>query len=91
VITGFVEREALAVAELRDGVLVPAGLVKLGLARICGSASSGCAPGPRPIRALSQCDRSCSPGFGISGAPAPAGFGTAYSCPSGERSAATRL
>jgi ATP-dependent DNA ligase len=32
VITGFVEREAVAVAELRDGVLVPAGLVKFGLA-----------------------------------------------------------
>jgi bifunctional non-homologous end joining protein LigD len=31
VITGFVEREAVAVAELRDGVLVPAGLVKFGL------------------------------------------------------------
>jgi bifunctional non-homologous end joining protein LigD len=32
VITGFVEREAIAVAELRDGVLMPAGLVKFGLA-----------------------------------------------------------
>jgi hypothetical protein len=32
VITGYVEREAVAVAELRDGVLVPAGLVKFGLA-----------------------------------------------------------
>jgi bifunctional non-homologous end joining protein LigD len=32
VITGFVEHEAVAVAEMRDGVLVPAGLVKFGLA-----------------------------------------------------------
>jgi len=32
VITGYIEREALAVAELRDGVLVPARLVKFGLA-----------------------------------------------------------
>jgi bifunctional non-homologous end joining protein LigD len=32
VITGFVEREAVALAELRDGVLVPAGLVQFGLA-----------------------------------------------------------
>jgi bifunctional non-homologous end joining protein LigD len=32
VITGYIEREAVAVAELRDGVLVPAGLVKFGLA-----------------------------------------------------------
>jgi bifunctional non-homologous end joining protein LigD len=32
VITGVVEREAVAVAEWRDGVLVPAGLVKFGLA-----------------------------------------------------------
>ena len=31
-ITGFVEREAVAVAELRDGVLVPLGQVKFGLA-----------------------------------------------------------
>ena len=31
-ITGYIEREAVAVAELRDGVLVPAGLVKFGLA-----------------------------------------------------------
>jgi bifunctional non-homologous end joining protein LigD len=31
VITGSIEREAVAVAELRDGVLVPAGLVKFGL------------------------------------------------------------
>jgi hypothetical protein len=32
VITGYIEREAVAVAELRDGELVPAGLVKFGLA-----------------------------------------------------------
>ena len=32
VISGYIEREAVAVAELRDGVLVPAGLVKFGLA-----------------------------------------------------------
>jgi ATP-dependent DNA ligase len=32
VITGFVEPEAVAVAQLRDGVLVPAGMVKFGLA-----------------------------------------------------------
>jgi bifunctional non-homologous end joining protein LigD len=32
VITGFAPREAVAVAELKDGVLVPAGLVKFGLA-----------------------------------------------------------
>jgi hypothetical protein len=32
VITGYIEREVLAVAELRDGVLVPAWLVKFGLA-----------------------------------------------------------
>jgi bifunctional non-homologous end joining protein LigD len=32
VITGFIEREAVAVAELRDGQLVPIGLVKFGLA-----------------------------------------------------------
>jgi ATP-dependent DNA ligase len=32
VVTGYIEREAIAVAELRDGVLVPAGLVKFGLA-----------------------------------------------------------
>jgi bifunctional non-homologous end joining protein LigD len=32
VITGFVGREAVAVAELRDGVLAAAGLVKFGLA-----------------------------------------------------------
>jgi hypothetical protein len=31
VITGFIEREAVAVAEQRDGQLVPAGLVKFGL------------------------------------------------------------
>ena len=31
-ITGFVEREAVAVAELQDGVLVLVGLVKFGLA-----------------------------------------------------------
>lgn len=32
VITGYIEREAVAVAELKDGALVPAGLVKFGLA-----------------------------------------------------------
>jgi bifunctional non-homologous end joining protein LigD len=32
VITGYIEREAVAVAEWRDGKLVPAGLVKFGLA-----------------------------------------------------------
>jgi bifunctional non-homologous end joining protein LigD len=32
VITGYIEREVVAVAELKDGVLVPAGLVKFGLA-----------------------------------------------------------
>jgi ATP-dependent DNA ligase len=32
VITGYIEREAVAVAELKDGVLVPVGLVKFGLA-----------------------------------------------------------
>jgi bifunctional non-homologous end joining protein LigD len=32
VITGYIEREAVAVAEWRDGQLVPAGLVKFGLA-----------------------------------------------------------
>jgi hypothetical protein len=32
VITGFIEREAVAVVELRDGELVAAGLVKFGLA-----------------------------------------------------------
>ena len=32
VITGFVEHEAVAVAELRDGKLSPVGLVKFGLA-----------------------------------------------------------
>ena len=31
-ITGYIEREAVAVSELKDGVLVPAGLVKFGLA-----------------------------------------------------------
>ena len=31
-IIGYIEREAVAVAQLRDGVLVPAGLVKFGLA-----------------------------------------------------------
>ena len=32
VITGYIEREAVAVAELKDGVLVPVGPVKFGLA-----------------------------------------------------------
>jgi hypothetical protein len=32
VITGYIERDAVAVAELKDGVLVPVGLVKFGLA-----------------------------------------------------------
>jgi hypothetical protein len=32
IITGYIEREAVAVAEWRDGELVPAGLVKFGLA-----------------------------------------------------------
>ena len=32
VITGYIEREAVAVFELKDGVLVPTGLVKFGLA-----------------------------------------------------------
>ena len=32
VITGYIEREAVAVAEQRDGELVPVGLVKFGLA-----------------------------------------------------------
>jgi bifunctional non-homologous end joining protein LigD len=32
VITGYIEHEAVAVAELQDGVLVPAGLVKFGRA-----------------------------------------------------------
>lgn len=32
VITGYIGREAVAVAELKDGVLVPVGLVKFGLA-----------------------------------------------------------
>lgn len=32
VITGYIEREAVAVAELKDGLLVPVGLVKFGLA-----------------------------------------------------------
>jgi bifunctional non-homologous end joining protein LigD len=32
VITGYIEHEAVAVAELKDGVLMPAGLVKFGLA-----------------------------------------------------------
>lgn len=32
VITGFIEREAVAIAELRDGVLLPVGQVKFGLA-----------------------------------------------------------
>jgi ATP-dependent DNA ligase len=33
VVTGYIEHEAVAVAEWRDGELVPAGLVKFGLAR----------------------------------------------------------
>ena len=33
VISGYIEREAVAVAELRDGELFPAGLVKFGLGR----------------------------------------------------------
>jgi hypothetical protein len=33
VITGYIEREALAVAEMCDGVLAPAGLAKFDLAR----------------------------------------------------------
>jgi hypothetical protein len=32
VIIGYIKREAIALAELRDGVLVPAGLVKFGIA-----------------------------------------------------------
>jgi len=55
VITGYIERDALAIAELRDGVLQPAGLVKFGLAgkglwqrldppRIGPSARSGIVP-----------------------------------------------
>ena len=31
VVTGYIEGEAVAVAELRDGALFPAGLVKFGL------------------------------------------------------------
>jgi bifunctional non-homologous end joining protein LigD len=50
VITGYIEREAVAVAELRGGALVPAGLVKFGLAgRICGRCSTGCAPVRRAV------------------------------------------
>jgi ATP-dependent DNA ligase len=45
VITGYIEREAVAVAELRRGVLMPAGLVKFGLA------GKGLWPRLAPLRA----------------------------------------
>ena len=85
VITGFVEREAVAVAELRDRVLVPVGQVKFGLAsRCCGSGSPRCATAPRPVPASSRCAPNCSPRSAMSGATVAAGFATACYCRSAE-------
>jgi hypothetical protein len=55
VVTGFASREAVAVAEMQDGMLMPAGLVKFGLAgkelwvrldrqRVCLETRSGLIP-----------------------------------------------
>jgi hypothetical protein len=51
VITGFGPRE-VAVAEMLDGVLVPAGMVSsLSAARICGSGFTNCRAAPPPVPA----------------------------------------
>jgi hypothetical protein len=59
VITGFIEHEAVAVAEGRNGELAPSGLVKFGLAG--GRVWIGCAPVPQAVAAWSRCAPSWSP------------------------------
>jgi len=67
-ITGFIELgagrlEAVAFAELQDGMLVPvAKSNSLSPARSGGSGSRGSAPVPRPVRASSPCAPSWSRG-----------------------------
>lgn len=61
VITGFVLREAVAVAELQDGVLVPVGQVKFGLAgKELWQQLERLGAGPRPVPASSRCGPSWS-------------------------------
>jgi bifunctional non-homologous end joining protein LigD len=78
VITGFTAREAVAVAELQDGVLVPVGQVKFGLHRKeVWQKLERLRAEPRGVLASFRCGPSWSPRSAISGATVPTGFATA--------------
>jgi bifunctional non-homologous end joining protein LigD len=89
VITGFMPREAIAVAERRDGGLVPAGRVQFGLAgKDLWQRLDRLRSGPATRSGLVRCGQNWAPKYGISGVTERGGLGTACCCRSAECSRA---